>query len=258
MAAMSNSAHSSPPYYTSLAPFTALFGQGLPILTYHVVGPRPWGARLKGLYVSPRLFARQLAELRQAGYAAPDYEVAAEPTLPSAPQILITMDDATRKTGEHALPILARHGCSSVQFIVAGRIGGLNDWQTAKGEVEEPLMNEAEIRAWLEAGQDIGAHTMTHPWLTQLPRAQAREEITASKKLLEDRFGRRIDHFCYPYGDHNQAIMDLVGEAGYRTACTTVPGVNTAATPRLALKRIMARYRSRSLRAVTAWFKKPA
>jgi peptidoglycan/xylan/chitin deacetylase (PgdA/CDA1 family) len=256
MAAMSNPAHSMPPHYTSLGPFAGLFRQGLPILTYHVVGPRPWGARLKGLYVSPRLFARQLAELRQTGYTTPGYGAVGEPIVPDSRQCLITMDDATRKTGEHALPILLQHECRAIQFVVADRIGGTNDWQTAKGEVEEPLMDEVHIHAWLDAGQDIGAHTMTHPWLTRIPRAQAREEITASKKLLEDRFGRRIDHFCYPYGDHDEGIMDLVGEAGYLTACTTEPGINTPDTPRLALKRIMARYPSRSLRTVKAWFKR--
>lgn len=249
---MNNATQAIPPYYTSLAPFAVLFRQGVPILTYHVIGPRPWGARMKGLYLSPRLFNRQLTELRQAGYAAPGYDLALEPMVPSSPRILITMDDATRKAGEHALPILLQHRFSAIQFVVAGRIGGINDWQTAQDEVEEPLMNDDEIRAWLDAGQAIGAHTMTHPWLTRISRADAREEITASKKLLEDRFGRPIDHFCYPYGDYNEAILDLVAAAGYRTGCTTRIGVNTADTPRLALKRVMARYRSRSLRSVWA------
>lgn len=253
---MSDPAHSIPGPYTSLAPFAAWFKEGLPILTYHVVGPRPWGVRLKGLYVSRRLFNRQLAELKRAGFSTPDYAVAVEPKTPNPSLVLITMDDATRKTGVHALPVLRQQGFRAIQFVVAGRIGGRNDWQTVQGEVEEPLMGEGELRTWLEAGQEIGAHTMTHPWLTRVGRAQAREEITASKKSLEDRFGRRIDHFCYPYGDYDEAILDLVGEAGYRTACTTQSGINTPDTPRLALKRITARYPTRSLRTLKAWFRR--
>lgn len=247
---------SDPNYYTSLIAFADRFREGSPILTYHVVGPRPWGARLKGLYVSTRLFDQQLAELRDAGYTTPPLAALVSSTTAEVQQIYITMDDATRKTAVHALPILQKHHCRAIQFVVAGRIGGINDWQTAKGEVEEPLMNRAEIQAWLDAGQEIGAHTMTHPWLTRVPRAEAREEITASKKTLEDRFGRQIDHFCYPYGDFNEAILDMVGEAGYGTACTTQSGVNTPETPRLALKRVTARYRSRSLRSVWAWFQR--
>jgi len=239
-----------PPYYSALAPFTALFREGLPILTYHVIGPRPWGTRLKGLYVSPRLFNRQLAELRRAGFSVPSYDRAAELALPVSPTVLISMDDATRKTGEHALPILARHGCRAIQFVVAGLIGRSNVWQSAQGETEEPLMDDAQLRDWLAAGHEIGAHTMTHPRLTRIPREHAREEIVASKKTLEDRFGIAIRHFCYPYGDHDAAVLELVAEAGYRTACTTQPGVNTPATPRLALRRVTARYRSLRLRTL--------
>ena len=43
--------------------------------------------------------------------------------------------------------------------------------------------------------------------------------------------------------------------AGYRTACTTDHGVNTAAVLPFELRRITARYRSRSLRNLVAWFR---
>ena len=33
--------------------------------------------------------------------------------------------------------------------------------------------------------------------------------------------GKPIAHFCYPYGDWNEPVRDLVMEAGYLTACTT-------------------------------------
>jgi len=115
-------------------------------------------------------------------------------------------------------------------------------------------MDETEIRDWLAAGHGLGSHTLSHPWLTKITPAEAREQITASKKLLEDRFGRRIDHFCYPYGDHNAQVADLVAEAGYQTACTTVAGINLASTPRYELKRFTARYRSRNWRNLTRWF----
>ena len=54
----------SPRYYSSLGPFRKLFATGDALLTYHHVGPRPRGVRLKGLYVSPKLFAQQMAELK--------------------------------------------------------------------------------------------------------------------------------------------------------------------------------------------------
>jgi hypothetical protein len=57
-----------------------------------------------------------------------------------------------------------------------------------------------------------------------------------------------VEHFCYPYGDWNPQVRDLVCEIGYRAACTTDFGVNSAGVSRFELKRITARYRSRSLK----------
>ena len=46
-----------------MKPFGGLFEKGMPCLMYHKIGPRPRGVRIKGLYVAPPLFERQLAEL---------------------------------------------------------------------------------------------------------------------------------------------------------------------------------------------------
>src|SRR5580658_7919131 len=59
-----------PPYYSSLAPFHELFAGGLPILTYHKLGTRPRGTRIKGLCLGEKLFERQLAELHAAGFTS--------------------------------------------------------------------------------------------------------------------------------------------------------------------------------------------
>jgi peptidoglycan/xylan/chitin deacetylase (PgdA/CDA1 family) len=96
----------------------------------------------------------------------------------------------------------------------------------------------------LAAGHQIGSHTLTHPHLTQLPIGRAREEITSSRKKLEDLFQRPVDHFCYPYGDWKPAVRDLVAEAGYRTATTVDFGVNPPGADALGLKRVTARYAS--------------
>ncbi len=238
------------PYYTDLKPFREVFRQGQPILTYHHVGLRPRGAALKGLYVSPKLFAQQMAELQAAGFVTTDYGEVTAAAVGDPPRVFITFDDGFRDVLDNALPVLRERKCTSIQFIVADLIGKSNEWQQREGDVAEPLMDDAQIRDWLAAGQQIGSHTLTHPWLSRISPAAAREEIFGSKRALEDKFGRRIDHFCYPYGDWNEAVQDLVMEAGYRTACITKRGVNTPAESPFALKRFTARYPSRSLKSI--------
>ena len=241
-----------PDYYTSLAPFAELFQTGVPILMYHKLGPRPARARLKGLYVSERLFAKQLAELRAAGFTS-----GALPATPAARdnhdrRIVLTFDDGFRNVLEHGLAPLAQNQFRAIQFLLPNYLGKTNEWDLPAGEAPAPLMDAAQVREWLAAGHEIGSHTLTHPWLTRIPRAEAREQIIASRKKLEDLFGVTVEHFCYPYGDWNPAVRDLAAEAGYRTACTTSFGVNTAATLPLALNRIMARYASRNWRSFRA------
>jgi peptidoglycan/xylan/chitin deacetylase (PgdA/CDA1 family) len=292
-------------------------------LTYHKIGPRPWRVRLKGLYLSQRLFSRQLDELARAGFASASLDQAvaalqaqhhpprggaaccgptsnsipvgdkrraasgrqhAVPPQKSAPlpitpdsraefeatveqpgpheqpqtelpgararQIVFTFDDGFLNVSRYAIKPLAEHRFTAIQFLVADLLGQRNQWDIHQGEAGEPLMSLTEIREWLAAGHQIGSHTLTHPFLTRLPTAAAREEITASKKKLEDLFGLPIRHFCYPYGDWNPSVRDLVAEAGYATACTTEFGVNPPDTSPFALRRITARYPTRSLKGL--------
>ena len=235
--------------YSALRDHAALFSQGLPILTYHKVGPRPQGVKWRSLYVSPRLFARQMDELAQAGFRTASLGETRPVAGNSDRKFAVTFDDGYVNVLTHAAPVLARHGFTAIQFIVAGEIGGSNSWDVAEGEKAAPLMDAAQIRDWLAAGHEIGSHTVSHPRLTQLPTERQREEIFASKHRLEDTFGLPVRHFCHPYGDWNEAVRDMVIEAGYETACTHLEsGVNTAATPNHALLRIEARYPKRNLR----------
>lgn len=238
-----------PSYYTSLAPFRAVFRDGLPILAYHCLGPRPRGVRLKGLYLDTRRFRWQLIELRAAGFeSAP---LPATPPAPGAPpRIVITFDDGCRNVWQHGLTVLQETGFRAVQYLVADLVGRTSEWQAREGGVAERLMDDAEVRDWLAAGHTIGSHTCTHPWLTRLPADRAREEITASRRKLEDRFGVPVLDFCYPYGDWNARVRDLVAETGYRTAVTTRAGVNGSDADLLALRRFTARYPSRRLKDI--------
>lgn len=237
----------TPPYFTNLPPFRELFAQGLPVLMYHKLGPRPAGVRLKGLYVDARLFARQLGELREAGFRS---VLPGAPPSCDAPPICLTFDDGYVNVLEHGLRPLADHGFRAIQYIVAGELGGSNRWDVAQGEAPERLMDAGQIREWLVAGHAIGSHTLSHAWLTRIPPAAAREEIVASKKRLEDLFGVAVEHFCYPYGDWNPQVREWVREAGYRSATTTGFGVNGCDADPLGLKRILVRYCSRSPRSM--------
>lgn len=242
-----------PDYYSELGPFRAAFARGNPILTYHKLGPAPARVRLKGLYVGTRLFSRQLTELRAAGYRSGSLATAAGPWRER--EVVLTFDDGYVNVLRLGLGPLRETGFQAVQFLVADLLGRHNEWDVPMGEAPEPMMDAAQVRDWLAAGHHIGSHTLTHPFLTRIPASRAREEIVSSRKKLEDLFSRRIEHFCYPYGDWNPLVRDLVMEAGYATACTTQTGVNLPGDSPFELKRCTARYPSRRFKAIWARFR---
>lgn len=81
-------------------------------------------------------------------------------------------------------------------------------------------LTHKEIRD-LSARHEIGAHTIMHPRLTQIPSDQARTEIRESKRWVESVTGKPCAMFCYPYGDYNPDIASLVREEGWRGARST-------------------------------------
>ncbi len=87
----------------------------------------------------------------------------------------------------------------------------------------------------------IGTHTCTHPHLTRIPLAEAREEIRSSRLRLEDLFG--------------DPVRDLVQEAGFLTTCTTETGGNRVGMDPLKLRRFTARYASRHWKNLLRWLR---
>jgi len=81
------------------------------------------------------------------------------------------------------------------------------------------LLSEKEIKN-LAKDFEIGAHTLTHPHLSKIPLKKADYEIRESKKYLENLTGRKITSFCYPYGDYNQDVVNLVRKNGFTFART--------------------------------------
>lgn len=78
--------------------------------------------------------------------------------------------------------------------------------------------------AWLhEEGFEIGGHTSSHPPdLKMLNDRELRWEIIGNKLMLESIIGEEITKFAYPRGRYNEKVIEVVKEAGYKEARTTL------------------------------------
>ena len=98
-----------------------------------------------------------------------------------------------------------------------------------------------EIHAMHQAGIAFGSHTLTHPVVSQLAPQELQEELGASKCLLEEKLGVPVLDFAFPFGkssDCSTAALEVLSRSGYRSAVTTVPGVNTPQVNPFELRRL--------------------
>lgn len=91
---------------------------------------------------------------------------------------------------------------------------------------ESAVLGWDDLRKLQEDGVTIGSHSRSHALLTRLPREEARSEIVGSGRDIARELGRPPDSFCYPAGYHDAEVRELVREAGYAAAFTTVSGHN--------------------------------
>lgn len=194
-------------------------GRRLPILMYHVTEAAPAGTPYPELWVSAERFAEQMQMLEDAGYHpvtmrdAEDYW-AGRRRVPRKP-IVLTFDDGYRSHVDVALPELEQRGWAGVLYLEAAALKKPG----AEG------ISGAGVRRLIDAGWELGAHTLTHPDLTTLAPAALTDEIAGSRKLLRKRFGVAVDAFCYPAGKYDDTVIAAVERAGYRGATTVEEGL---------------------------------
>jgi peptidoglycan/xylan/chitin deacetylase (PgdA/CDA1 family) len=82
------------------------------------------------------------------------------------------------------------------------------------------------LRELAREGLTLGSHTRTHPLMTQITPEQMREEVQGSQEDLQREIGVCLPIFCYPNGNHNDAVVSVLREQGIRLAFTTLSGPN--------------------------------
>ena len=132
-------------------------------------------------------------------------------------------------TWEEKVAAYQRLGLILYQDVTGGRSPLGSTW-TLNG-VDPQALSDRFFMTWKELqefAQDplvqIGAHTLTHPFLKQLRENEAGDEIEQSRRILKEKLGVEIEHFAYPFGTADacgQREFRLVRELKFKTAVTT-------------------------------------
>ncbi len=122
-------------------------------------------------------------------------------------------------TDVRVMDILRRHGAKATFNLNAGlhkpeRVFG---WKYKGTDVIRLGWDEMPE---VYDGFTIANHSLSHPRLTELPAEEARREVVEGRERLQQHFGQPIEGFAYPFGNYNDAVKEIIREAGHVYART--------------------------------------
>lgn len=101
------------------------------------------------------------------------------------------------------------------RFVENGRIPGFTSFIPVDFVGMPGRMTWAMIEELDKAGIAIGSHGMAHVDLTSVPDSELYRELALSKLILEDRLGRAVPLFAFPYGRFSKRAWNAALRAGY-------------------------------------------
>lgn len=147
-----------------------------------------------------------------------------------AREVAVTVDDLPATHGELAkmrdinaklLEAFRRHGVVAVGFVNEGKLD-------ARGELKE---RTALLRAWLDAGHDLGNHTYSHISIDRAKLAEYQQDVIrgepVTRGLLSER-GRQLRYFRHtqlrtgPTEEYRRGLEQFLKGRGYTVAPVTL------------------------------------
>jgi peptidoglycan/xylan/chitin deacetylase (PgdA/CDA1 family) len=144
----------------------------------------------------------------------------------AAPNVAITFDDGCETDLLAAAPILKQLGFGATFYITAGRLG------------KPGFLSSSQLHELSELGFEIGCHSMTHAYLSDLDDEGLRREIVEAKQVLEQIVSKPVEHFSCPGGRYDSRSVQLARSAGYRSFATSHPHANSPFTDVFSLGRV--------------------
>jgi peptidoglycan/xylan/chitin deacetylase (PgdA/CDA1 family) len=115
----------------------------------------------------------------------------------------------------------------------------------AEADPAEPYRPEREFLDWdgarrLQGYMTIGSHSLRHDILSCEGTEEQRTDILTARRRLQAELGTAAEVIAYPNGeaaDYDDRTAEAAERAGHTFGVTTVPGRNTASTPRFEIRR---------------------
>ena len=190
-----------------------LSDEGLPVLMYHFFYDKNQtnGKEKDGNWVEISNFEKQMKYLADNDYFYPTWQevedyIDGKQELPEK-SVVITVDDGDDSFFDLAVPILQKYNVQATSFLVTYWYGNrANDKQ-------ENVDYQSHSYDMHKSGADGKGVMLSWDY------DQIKEDVMLSSQVLG---GANI--FCYPFSHYNALDIQVLQDAGYKLAFTTVPG----------------------------------
>lgn len=213
----------------------------IPILLYHAVADGVHGS-FAPYAIDRARFGEHLDVLVEGGHTALTVtdlvtHLRSGASLPPRP-VVVTFDDGFADFADAAWPELESRGLPATLYVTSGALDATSTWLGSQGEGDRRMLSWSALADLADAGCEIGAHTLSHPPLDCISRAEAEQEIVGSRVQLEDRLDHPIPSFAYPHGHHDRHVRQIVVDAGFDSACAVKDALSHPGDDLYALARI--------------------
>lgn len=176
-------------------------------------------------YILPiETFRNQMQWLKNSGFRG--LSVSEAIRHPQQPSVCVTFDDGCETDLIAAAPVLREFGFRATFYMTAGFLG------------TPGYLKAGQVRELDALGFEIGCHSMTHPYLSDLSDADLGREIVDAKLQIEQMLGHTIEHFSCPGGRYDRRTLETSRRAGFRTVANSEFHANSPSTSPYELGRV--------------------
>jgi peptidoglycan/xylan/chitin deacetylase (PgdA/CDA1 family) len=176
-------------------------------------------------YILPvQMFRSQMEWLKTSGFSG--LSVSEALLYRSTPAVCLTFDDGCETDLITAAPILQEFAFRATFYVTSGFLG------------TPGYLSSDQLRNLDSLGFEIGCHSMTHPYLSDLTDAELGREIIDAKVQIEQILGHTINHFSCPGGRYNRRTLETARRAGFRSVANSRFHANSHTTGHYELGRV--------------------
>jgi peptidoglycan/xylan/chitin deacetylase (PgdA/CDA1 family) len=186
----------------------------IPILLYHALFEGK--ANAEKYAIAAETFEQHVNYLSEEGFESISFNAFLDgfQPHPKKKHIIITFDDGNYSDYSIAFHILKKYRFVATFFVTVGRIGTRDylDWD--------------HLKEMIDGDMSIQSHSLNHLFLSDLSKDNLREELTESKRILEDKLSLPIYFISLPGGFYSQQVLKAAQGSGYKGVATSGPGFN--------------------------------